>query len=101
MISADLLRRLRNDLRPWSAHGPTAQAVWADRPLISRRQRWAFGRAVAVQERQARSTEELAAKSGPTGEAAIMRVALSKALIEVGLLELTKQTIPGRCRRRR
>jgi hypothetical protein len=94
-------RQANETARPWGVNGPTPQDVWESRERITWSQRQAFAREVKKQERQVRQAEGMETEKSQASKAMLMRVVLSKVLIALGLLELTKQTVPGRLRPRR
>lgn len=75
--------------------------VWESRKSITADQRQPFAREVKKQERQLSRAQGMEIEKNQASKATLMGVVLSKALIALGLLELSKQTVPERCRPRR
>jgi hypothetical protein len=70
--------------RPWGVHGPTPDIVWCRRRALSAGERITF--ADAVHRRQAGADD--AVRPGQCREAALRRSAISRALVDCGLLAI-------------
>jgi transposase InsO family protein len=80
--------------RPWGLSGPTPQECWEQRRSITTEERSAFQRTVRQQERQARREQEypVDGQLDDAAQAAVNRVAISRALVALGWLTFTRQS---------
>jgi transposase InsO family protein len=82
--------------RPWGVQGPTPSERWQARVAIEPAERAAFGATLRQREREAR-VEQGYTTDGVLprpAEAAALRVALRRALVDHGLLRFTSRTEP-------
>jgi transposase InsO family protein len=82
--------------RPHGPAGPTPDEAWAARPSLTTDQRLSFRRSVEAHRCTARSELEVL-PTGPCSvltERAVDRVAMSRALVEHGVLLFTRRSIP-------
>ncbi len=89
-------RRMANETaRPWGAHGPTPQEVWATRQPIHEEQRRAFLAEYRQQEATART--EMSCEQGVAldrrQQDAVNRVAIRRTLVASGILQCQRRVI--------
>jgi transposase InsO family protein len=84
--------------RPWGAAGPSPAEAWSGRRVVSQSEREGFGAEVRRLEAGARAEAGMAAEEelDHYAQAALHRGVLTTALVEHGLLSLTRRRIPQR-----
>jgi transposase InsO family protein len=89
-------RWFANELhRPSGHRGPTPREVWDQRPPITETERAAFGRSLQQHRETVRFAERytLDVPLGRQAQAKLDRVAISRALVELGFLTFTRRSI--------